>query len=116
MPAWSDDKTRDRAAALRRSVVVCLACASPLAAQTEPAHPILSISGSGSTADSILSTWTETQYLGFVPQQSSRRNSFGFVPAVVPGDTGWSWNSSTPNQIGTTATTRNAAFQAHFPS
>src|SRR5262245_17698224 len=72
-------------------------------AQTEPAHPILTISGSGSGADSVLSGWTEAQYTNaFVPRQPPRNDDFGFAAAVVPGDTGWTWSSSTPNQITST--------------
>src|SRR5579885_2400579 len=66
----------------------------------EPPHPILTISGSGSGASTILSTWTEAQYTNnFIPHQSPRNNDYGFAPAVVAGDSGWSWSSSTPNQI-----------------
>ncbi len=66
----------------------------------EPPHPILGISGSGSGASTILSTWTEAQYTNnFIPHQSPRNNDYGFAPAVVAGDSGWSWSSSTPNQI-----------------
>lgn len=69
----------------------------------EPPHPILTISGSGSGASTILSTWTETQYTNdFIPQQGPRNDADGFAPAVVSGDTGWSWSPSTPNQITST--------------
>src|SRR5678815_1264388 len=72
-------------------------------AQAEPPHPILSISGSGSGASTILSSWTESQYTNnFIPRQSPRNDDYGFVPPVVPGDTGWSWNASAPNQITST--------------
>jgi hypothetical protein len=72
-------------------------------AQSEPPHPILTISGSGSGADSVLSGWTEAQYTNaFVPHQSPRNDDYGFVPAVVSGDTGWSWSPSAPNQITST--------------
>jgi hypothetical protein len=75
-----------------------LACA-----QSEPPHPILTISGSGSGADSIISGYTETQYTNsFIPHQSPRNDDYGFVPPVVSGDTGWSWNASAPNQITST--------------
>src|SRR5258706_3443041 len=74
-----------------------------LPAQTEPPHPILTISGSGSGASTILSTWTESQYTNnFVPHQAPRGDAQGFAPAVVSGDTGWSWSSSNPNQIKST--------------
>src|SRR5258708_1206691 len=67
----------------------------------EPPHPILTISGSGSGASTILSTWSESQYTNsFIPQQGPRDDLF--APAVVSGDTGWSWSSSTPNQIKST--------------
>src|SRR5215831_17434539 len=38
----------------------------------------------------------------FVPHQPPRNDGYGFVPAVVSGDTGWSWSASTPNQITST--------------
>lgn len=64
-------------------------------------HPILSIAGnSGSAANTVLSTWTESQYTNdFTPRYGPRNNGYGFVPAVVPGDTGWSWSQSSPTQI-----------------
>jgi hypothetical protein len=69
----------------------------------EPPHPILTISGSGSGSDTILSTYTEAQYTNyFVPHQPPRNDSYGFVPAVVSGDTGWSWSASNPNQVTST--------------
>ncbi|MGN6556055.1 MAG: hypothetical protein ACTHLW_20290, partial [Verrucomicrobiota bacterium] len=77
-----------------------LGLSSSLQAQSsnEPPHPILTISGSGSGASTILSSWTETQYTNnFIPQQSPRDDSF--VPAVVAGDTDWSWSASNPNQL-----------------
>jgi hypothetical protein len=71
-----------------------------LSAQTEPPHPILTISGSGSGASTILSTWTESQYTNcFTPRLAPRNDSYGFVPPVVSGDTDWSWNISSPTQI-----------------
>jgi hypothetical protein len=69
----------------------------------EPPHPILTISGSGSGASTVLSTYTESQYTNyFVPHQPPRNDGYGFVPAVVSGDTGWSWSASNPNQITST--------------
>jgi hypothetical protein len=87
-------------------------------AQTEPPHPILTISGSSSGASSILSTYTETQYLDFVPRQGPRSEATGFGGAVVSGDTGWSWSASTPNQItstpsGTVFPNNNPAYPLH---
>jgi hypothetical protein len=74
-----------------------------VSAQVEPPHPILTISGSGSGASTVLSTWTESQYTNnFVPHLAPRNSAYGFAPAVVPGDTGWSWSASTPNQITST--------------
>src|SRR5436190_5254350 len=68
-------------------------------AQTEPAHPILSIPSAGS-ASSILTSWTESQYINnFVPRVVPRSEDFGFGGAVVSGDTSWSWSTSTPNQL-----------------
>jgi hypothetical protein len=41
----------------------------------EPPHPILTISGSGSGASTILSTYTESQYTNnFIPHQSPRND------------------------------------------
>src|SRR5215475_16089809 len=77
--------------------------ATALLSAQEPPHPILSISGSGSGASTILSTYTESQYTNyFVPHQPPRNDGYGFVPAVVSGDTGWSWSASNPNQITST--------------
>jgi hypothetical protein len=65
----------------------------------EPPHPILTISGSGSGADNILNTYTESQYLQFVPMQAPRASDQGFAANVVPKDTDWSWSAASPNQI-----------------
>ena len=68
--------------------------------QSEPPHPILTISGSGSGASAILSTWTESQYTNcFTPRLAPRNDGYGFVPPVVSGDTDWSWSISSPTQI-----------------
>ncbi|MCE5185925.1 MAG: hypothetical protein LLF76_07350 [Planctomycetaceae bacterium] len=87
-----------------RWLVVLAACAA-MAPAAEPPHPILNIGGSSNPtlASNIVNNYTETQYVdNFVPRQSPRNNSYGFVPAVVAGDTGWAWSSSTPNQITST--------------
>lgn len=71
----------------------------------EPAHPILPIPGNSNPtkANAILTTWTEGQYTNnFTPRQSPRNDDYGFVPSVVPGDTGWAWSESTPNVITST--------------
>ena len=73
-----------------------------LAAQSEPMHPILNISGSGSGANTVTNIAESTYTNNFTPRTPPRNNSYGFVPAVVSGDTGWSWSSSTPNQITST--------------
>src|SRR5262245_39617223 len=99
---------------LVRSVLFCVLAAATAVAQSEPPHPILSISGSSSGADTILSTWTETQYLDFIPRQSPRTGGFNFTDPVVPGDTSWSWNASTPNQI--TSTPSGTVFPNSNPS
>jgi hypothetical protein len=79
---------------------VCWVWTFSAQAQTEPPHPILSIPGSGSGASTILSSWTEEQYTNnFTPRLAPRNDSYGFVPPVVAGDTGWSWSASNPNQI-----------------
>lgn len=65
-------------------------------------HPILSISGSGSGAGSVLNI-SESDYTNdFIPHGPPRNNSYGFVPPVVPGDSGWSWSASAPNQLTST--------------
>jgi Concanavalin A-like lectin/glucanases superfamily/Putative Ig domain len=85
---------------IRGATAIGFITAVGLLAQTEPPHPILTISGSGSGASTILSSWTETQYTNnFTPRLGPRNDSYGFVPAVVSGDTDWSWSSSSPNQI-----------------
>ncbi len=71
-------------------------------AQSEPPHPILSISGSGSGANTVTNLAESAYTNNFIPHGPPRNNSYGFVPAVVSGDTGWSWNSSAPNQIKST--------------
>src|SRR5215211_9385005 len=84
------------------SVVVAMHVARGLA--QEPPHPILTISGSGSGASTVLSTWPDEfiYRTNFVPRQSPRNDSYGFAAPVVSGDTSWSWSSSTPNQITST--------------
>src|SRR6516164_7128162 len=86
--------------------LVCgLILAAPLtrAADGLP-HPILSItSNNGSAANTVLSTWTEAQYTNlFTPRYAPRNSAQGFVPAVVPGDTGWSWSQNSPTNIAST--------------
>src|ERR1043166_294139 len=87
-----------------RHLCVFLALALGPAALAEPPHPILSItSNSGSAANTVISTWTESQYTNFfTPRYAPRNEDYGFGAAVVSGDTGWSWSSSTPNQITST--------------
>jgi autotransporter-associated beta strand protein len=68
-------------------------------AQSEPAHPILTISGSGSGANTVTNI-SESYYTNaFTPRQPPRNDGDGFAPPVVSGDTGWSWSSSSPTQI-----------------
>jgi len=83
---------------------------------SEPSHPLLEpivnpvtndftrTNGDGIeaiyTADTILSKYTEKQFLDFVPHQSPRSEQYGgFAPVVVQGDKNWLWNQSSPNQI-----------------
>jgi hypothetical protein len=90
-------------APLATATYLALCGVGHLHAQPEPSHPILSIPGSGSGASTILSTWTEQQYTNnFTPRLGPRNDDFGFVGAVVSGDSGWSWSSSNPNQITST--------------
>src|SRR5882672_5894321 len=77
-------------------------------------HPILSISGSGSGANTVTNIAESDYTNNFIPHSPPRNNSYGFVPAVVSGDTGWSWSSSTPNQI--TSTPSGTIFPNSNPS
>ncbi|HEY2082648.1 MAG TPA: hypothetical protein VGI88_07660, partial [Verrucomicrobiae bacterium] len=79
-----------------------VASAIRVIAQTEPMHPILTITGSGSGASTVTNIAESAYTNNFIPHSPPRNNSYGFVPAVVSGDTGWSWSSSTPNQITST--------------
>ena len=66
---------------------------------SEPPHPILNIPDAGVGADIIMNSWTESQYTNsFVPRQAPRTPSL-FAPSVIPGDTGWTWSMSSPNQL-----------------
>ena len=64
----------------------------------EPMHPVLSFYyGSGSGASTITNV-SESYYTNsFIPHNPPR--SEAHAPAVVAGDTGWSWSSSSPTQI-----------------
>jgi len=75
---------------------------APGLSAAEPLHPILNISGSGSGASAVTNIAESVYTNDFTPRTPPRNNSYGFVPAVVSGDTGWSWSSSAPNQIKST--------------
>ncbi|HXF11387.1 MAG TPA: hypothetical protein VN625_11430, partial [Desulfuromonadaceae bacterium] len=62
-------------------------------------HPILSISGSGSGASTVTNIPESTYTNNFTPRTPPRNEGENFAPAVVSGDTGWSWSSSNPTQI-----------------
>ena len=62
----------------------------------------MSITGTGSGADAILTNYTETQFLRFVPEWAPRNPGNNFARAVVSGDTGWSWNLASPDQLTST--------------
>ena len=66
----------------RISAVVVLLSAVPAAAQ-EPPHPIMGVPGDATKADGILSTYTESFFLKFVPVWAARNASYGAAPAVV---------------------------------
>ena len=72
-------------------------------AQAEPPHPILTIptvANSTTSANTILSSWNETNYVNnFVPHSSPRDDYGGFAGNPVVGDTSWSWSTATPHQI-----------------
>ena len=82
-------------------IFLCVLAVLPTRAADSLAHPILSIpSNNGSAANTVLSTWTEAQYTNsFTPRFGPRNAGYGFGAAVVAGDTGWSWSSSSPTQI-----------------
>lgn len=84
-------------------LTLLLALGASSEAQTEPPHPILAIpnvTNSTTLANTILSSWTETNYVAkFVPRQAPRRDGTAFAAAVVAGDTSWSWSASAPDQI-----------------
>src|SRR5256885_11913553 len=65
-------------------------------------HPILTISGSGSGASTVTNIAESTYTNNFTPRTPPRNDGDGFAPAVVAGDTGWSWSSATPTQIKST--------------
>src|SRR4051812_28893753 len=83
-------------------VVIWISMASSAFSQTEPLHPILSISGSGSGASTVTNIAESAYTNNFIPHSPPRSDAENFAPAVVAGDTGWSWSSSTPNQIKST--------------
>src|SRR5882762_10759952 len=74
----------------------------PRLSAAEPLHPILNISGSGSGASTVTNIAESAYTNDFTPRTPPRNSAQGFAPAVVSGDTGWSWSSSTPNQIKST--------------
>lgn len=88
-------------AKIRAAAAICFLILLQLRAADTLPHPILSIpSNNGSAANTVLSTWTESQYTNdFTPRYAPRNNGYGFVPAVVSGDTGWSWSQNSPTQI-----------------
>ena len=75
--------------------------ASRLLAQStgEPLHPILTISGSGSGASTVTNIPESVYTNSFTPRTPPRNSAQGFAPAVVSGDSGWLWSSSSPTQI-----------------
>src|SRR5262245_24679110 len=83
---------------LGRICAFVLFSASLVAAQ-EPPHPIMSVPGDATQADGILSGHTESGFLKFVPTWGPRNASYGMAPPVVTGDTGWTWSSSSPDQL-----------------
>lgn len=89
--------------ALSALLTLFAAGAAPVFAQVnEPMHPILTISGSGSGASTVTNIAESAYTNNFIPHTPPRNSAQGFVPAVVSGDTGWSWIASAPNQITST--------------
>src|SRR5262245_15687410 len=78
-----------------------LSLAVPVVAQ-EPPHPIMPVPGNAANADGILSTYTETHFLKFVPFWAPRNASYGAAPSPVSGDTDWTWSPSTPDNLTST--------------
>ncbi len=81
---------------------VGIGSASLFAQSNEPMHPILTISGSGSGASTVTNIAESAYTNNFIPHTPPRNDAQGFAPAVVSGDTGWTWSSSSPNQITST--------------
>src|SRR3954470_20327149 len=77
-------------------------CVAQFVSSAEPLHPILTVSGSGSGASTVTNIAESAYTNNFIPHTPPRNDAQGFVPAVVSGDTGWSWSSATPNQIKST--------------
>lgn len=82
---------------LRLLTLVVLFFAAPLRGHAEPPHPILEIPGTGADAVAILSGYTEAQFIRFAPEWAPRGKAYGFVPAVVPNDSSWSWSAASPD-------------------
>ena len=89
----------DRRSLRPLTLIVGLLFAGSFPAQAEPPHPILEIPGTGSEAAAILSGYTEAQFLRFVPEWAPRGKAYGFVPAVVPNDSSWSWSAASPDVL-----------------
>ncbi|HXF09419.1 MAG TPA: hypothetical protein VN625_01455, partial [Desulfuromonadaceae bacterium] len=86
------------------AIVVAVLASPVLFAADDLPHPILSISSnSGSSANTLLSTYSESVYTNlFTPRYGPRNENYGFGGAVVSGDTGWSWSKSNPTNITST--------------
>jgi len=64
----------------------------------EPMHPVLTFYYGSGTGANTITNLSESYYTNsFIPHNSPR--SSVHAPAVVAGDTGWSWSSSSPTQI-----------------
>jgi hypothetical protein len=91
---------------LINSTAFCIVALFTLArVVAEPPHPVLPLSGTTNTAaaDAILSNYSESAYINnFVPKHAPRHGNYGFVPAVISGDTGWSWSISDPTRLRST--------------
>jgi hypothetical protein len=83
----------------RRSlpIVAVLLIFTSVCGRAEPPHPILEIPGTGADAPAILSGYTEEQFARFAPEWAPRGKGYGFVPAVVPNDSSWSWSAASPD-------------------
>ena len=84
------------------AAIFALLCLTVPLRANDVMHPILTISGSGSGANTVTNIAESAYTNDFIPHSPPRNSAQGFAPVVVSGDTGWSWSSSAPDQITST--------------